>query len=62
VWASVANSAITPMQDLLGLDNEARMNLPASSSGNWYWQCKDDDFSDELAGRLRGLTEIYGRS
>ncbi|CAN5592989.1 4-alpha-glucanotransferase [soil metagenome] len=62
VWASVANSAITPMQDLLGLDNEARMNLPASSSGNWYWQCKDGDFSDELAGRLRGLTEIYGRS
>jgi 4-alpha-glucanotransferase len=58
----VANTAIAPMQDLLGLDNEARMNLPASSSGNWYWQCKDGDFSDEIVERLRGLTEIYGRS
>jgi len=61
VWASVANTAIAPMQDLLGLGNEARMNLPASSSGNWYWQCKDGDFSDEIATRLKALTEIYGR-
>ncbi len=62
VWESVANTAITPMQDLLGLGNEARMNLPASSSGNWYWQCKEGDFSDETRERLRGLTEIYGRA
>ncbi|MBA2736136.1 MAG: 4-alpha-glucanotransferase [Pyrinomonadaceae bacterium] len=62
VWASVANTAIVPMQDLLGLGNKARMNLPASSAGNWYWQCKDGDFSDEIAERLRGLTEIYGRN
>lgn len=61
VWASVANTAIAPMQDLLGLGNDARMNLPASSSGNWYWQCKDGDFSDEIAERLSNLTEIYGR-
>lgn len=61
VWASVANTAIAPMQDLLGLGNGARMNLPASSAGNWYWQCTDGDFSDEIAERLRGLTEIYGR-
>ena len=61
VWSSVANSAVVPMQDLLGLGNEARINLPGSTTGNWYWQCKDDDFSDEIAERLRGLTEIYGR-
>ena len=61
VWSSVANSAIAPMQDLLGLGNDARMNLPASSSGNWYWQCKDGDFSEEIAERLLELTEIYGR-
>ena len=61
VWESVANSAIAPMQDLLGLGNEARMNLPASTDGNWNWQCNDGDFSDEIAERLRGLTEIYGR-
>jgi 4-alpha-glucanotransferase len=50
-----------PMQDLLGLGNEARMNLPASKSGNWYWRCKDSDFSHEIGEKLRDLTEIYGR-
>ncbi len=61
IWESVADTAIVPMQDLLGLGNEARMNLPASESGNWYWQCREGDFSDEIANRLRELTEIYGR-
>ncbi len=61
VWSSVAHTAITPMQDLLGLGSEARMNLPASESGNWFWQCRDGDFSDEIAEKLRRLTEIYGR-
>ncbi len=61
VWSSVADSALVPMQDLLGLGNEARINLPGSTTGNWYWQCKDGDFSDEIAERLKELTEIYGR-
>ncbi len=61
VLASVANTAIVPMQDLLGLGTEARMNLPASESGNWYWQCRDGDVSDEIADRLGELTETYGR-
>lgn len=61
VWASVANTAVVPMQDLLGLGNEARMNLPASSSGNWFWRCREGDFSEEISKRLRELTEIYGR-
>jgi 4-alpha-glucanotransferase len=60
-WESVADTAIVPMQDLLGLDNKARMNLPASSSGNWSWQCLEDDFSEEISSRLYKLTEIYGR-
>lgn len=60
-WASVANSAIVPMQDLLGLDNEARMNLPASTSGNWNWRCRESDFSQEISERLLDLTETYGR-
>ncbi len=60
-WSSVANTAIAPMQDLLGLDNKARMNLPASSSGNWYWQCREGDFSEKISNRLGELTEIYGR-
>ena len=62
VWSSVANTSIVPMQDLLGLGTEARMNLPASSEGNWYWQCRQDDFSTGIAERLRALTEIYGRT
>jgi 4-alpha-glucanotransferase len=61
VWGSVAQTAIAPMQDLLGLGNAARMNLPASTSGNWSWQAKRGDFSDEIAERLKRLTEIYGR-
>ncbi len=61
VWASTANAALAPMQDLLGLGNDARMNLPGSTDGNWYWQCKTGDFSDEIAERLKGLTKLYGR-
>jgi 4-alpha-glucanotransferase len=61
VWASVANTAIAPVQDLLGLGNEARMNLPASSAGNWFWRYRKEDLTDEIAARLRRLTEIYGR-
>jgi 4-alpha-glucanotransferase len=61
IWASVANTSIAPMQDLLGLGNEARMNLPASSSGNWYWRFQDGDLSDAIVERLKELTEIYGR-
>jgi len=60
-WASVADTAIAPLQDALGLGNEARMNLPASMSGNWYWRFKDGDLTDEIAARLRELTEVYGR-
>jgi 4-alpha-glucanotransferase len=46
IWASVADTAVAPMQDLLGLGNEARMNLPASESGNWYWRFQDGDISE----------------
>ncbi len=62
VWASVADTAMAPMQDLLGLGGEARMNLPASTSGNWYWRFQEGDFSKEIVKRLKELTEIYGRS
>jgi 4-alpha-glucanotransferase len=61
VWASVADTAIAPMQDLLGLGNDARMNLPATDAGNWNWRFRKDDLTEEIAARLRRLTEIYGR-
>ena len=62
VLASVANTAVIPMQDLLGLGNEARMNLPASTAGNWQWRCKAKDFDKKIAQRLADLSELFGRN
>lgn len=59
--ASVANTAIIPLQDILGLDNKARMNVPATNEGNWQWRFKDGQITDEISNRLRDLTELYGR-
>ncbi len=61
VFASVANTAIVPLQDVLGLGTEARMNLPASTSGNWAWRYKAAALTDKLSARLREMTELYGR-
>ncbi|MDX6288420.1 MAG: 4-alpha-glucanotransferase, partial [Blastocatellia bacterium] len=61
VWSSVANTAVVPLQDLLGLGTDARMNLPNSTSGNWSWRFKAGELNDELAKRLRHLTKLYGR-
>jgi 4-alpha-glucanotransferase len=61
-WASVARTAIVPMQDLLGLGNEARMNLPGTTTNNWMWRAKSQDFSKEIAARLAYLTSLYGRT
>ncbi|HLA95324.1 MAG TPA: 4-alpha-glucanotransferase [Pyrinomonadaceae bacterium] len=61
IWSSVADTAIAPVQDLLGLGTEGRMNLPASTSGNWFWRFQDGDLSDEIVTRLKELTEVYGR-
>lgn len=62
VWASVADTAIAPMQDLLGLGTEGRMNLPASTDGNWYWRLRGDAVTEEIKSKLKGLTETYGRN
>jgi 4-alpha-glucanotransferase len=61
VLASVASIAIIPLQDLLGLGTEARMNLPNTTSGNWSWRYKPDALKPQLGQRLKDLTEIYGR-
>jgi 4-alpha-glucanotransferase len=60
--ASVANTAIVPLQDLLGLGTEARMNLPNTTAGNWTWRFKSNALTSEIAARLRKLTEVYGRA
>ena len=59
---SVAKIAIIPMQDVLGLGAEARMNLPAGKGGNWQWRMRPGQTEARLAERLRKLTEIYGRT
>ena len=61
-WESVAVIAITPMQDLLGLSNEARMNYPSTIEGNWQWRMADDAASSDLAGKLADLNRRTGRS
>ncbi|MHB1133164.1 MAG: 4-alpha-glucanotransferase [Chloroflexota bacterium] len=60
-WSSVANDAIAPLQDVLDLGNEARMNYPGRSAGNWGWRVTADQLRPEIAARLRDLTATYGR-
>jgi 4-alpha-glucanotransferase len=59
--ASVAETSITPMQDVLGLGQEARMNLPGVLEGHWQWRALDDHLKPEIAAALRDLTRTYGR-
>jgi 4-alpha-glucanotransferase len=61
VWASVAVYAIAPMQDLLGLGTEARMNFPSKPGGNWGWRVSWDELGQELQGHLRELNYLYLR-
>jgi 4-alpha-glucanotransferase len=61
VLASVADTAVIPLQDVLGLGSEARMNLPGTSRGNWRWRFQPGALSSELAKRLRELTNAYDR-
>ncbi|MEO7672590.1 MAG: 4-alpha-glucanotransferase [Pyrinomonadaceae bacterium] len=59
--ASVADIAIMPMQDILGLDNRSRMNTPATTKDNWSWRYKDSDLAEATASRLAELNKLYGR-
>jgi 4-alpha-glucanotransferase len=59
---SVANTAIIPMQDILGLGEEARMNLPSLSHGNWQWRFDFDQLTEDMANKLITMTRIYARS
>jgi 4-alpha-glucanotransferase len=68
VWALVARAmaapadlAILPLQDLLGLGLEDRMNTPGTAEGNWEWRLKEGALSGDLAQRVRALTLAFGR-
>ena len=61
-YGSVADLAVVPLQDILGLGSEARMNTPGRAAGNWLWRARAEDFSPELAARLRRLARLTGRA
>jgi 4-alpha-glucanotransferase len=60
-FASVADMAVVPLQDLLKLGSEARMNYPSRAQGNWQWRFTAGMLTGEISGRLRELALLYGR-
>lgn len=60
--SSVANQAIMPFQDILGLGNDARMNFPSKAEGNWGWRYRSEAVNNEVSDRLKSLTELFGRA
>jgi 4-alpha-glucanotransferase len=61
LYASASNVVIAPLQDVLGLSSEARMNTPGVAEGNWSWRVRSGALTSELAGELRALARIYER-
>lgn len=61
-FSSVAETAIVPIQDVLVLGSEARMNTPGRPAGNWSWRYVPEQINDHVIGRLRNMTETYGRA
>ena len=61
-WSSVAVFAIASMQDLLNLDNQARMNYPGNPSGNWGWRMGMNDLSQDLMLRLKDVNYLNSRT
>jgi 4-alpha-glucanotransferase len=59
--ASVADTVLIPMQDILGLGSDARMNLPGRQAGNWQFRFHWDQLTPEMTARLRDLIRLYDR-
>lgn len=60
-FSSKATIAIVPLQDILGLDTQARMNTPSQGQGNWAWRFEPGSLTAELQQRVLALTEVSGR-
>ena len=58
---SVADTCIIPVQDYLGLGDEARINVPSTSKNNWKWRMCKGSFSKNKIRKIRMLTKLYGR-
>jgi 4-alpha-glucanotransferase len=61
IWSSVAALSIAPVQDLLGLGADARMNTPGTSCGNWVWRCPPGVLTQSESEWLGRFTRTYGR-
>ncbi|MCL2031425.1 MAG: 4-alpha-glucanotransferase [Oscillospiraceae bacterium] len=62
VWGTAARRAMAPLQDILGLSNDARINLPSTLGGNnWRWRIREEALNEHVAGLLRFITGIYRR-
>ncbi len=61
-WSSVANLAVAPLQDVLSLGTEARMNAPGQPAGNWTWRFQEGALNEAVLHRLTELTELYSRT
>ena len=61
LWATAANTVIIQAQDILELGSESRMNIPSTLGGNWSWRALEGAFTDEIADRLRKITEQHNR-
>ena len=59
--SSVANTVLIPMQDILGLGSEARMNLPGRQAGNWQFRFTWDQLTPDITARLREMMSMYDR-
>jgi 4-alpha-glucanotransferase len=62
IMGSVADTVLIPLQDVLGLDSEARMNIPGRPDGNWQWRFRADALKPAHAARLKQLATLYDRS
>ena len=62
LMSTVCDTAIVQAQDLLGLDESARMNEPSTCGKNWKWMAYEGCFTDEISERLKELTHLYGRA
>jgi 4-alpha-glucanotransferase len=60
-FCSTADTAVIPLQDAMELDSTARMNIPGRSGGNWRWRFTEDMINEQIIGRLRELSRLYGR-
>jgi 4-alpha-glucanotransferase len=60
-FSSVGDTAIVPLQDILGLDSSARMNVPGRAAGNWGWRFREGQIDETARARLAELTAIYSR-